>query len=97
MTEIIEKWDDINFTVINYRDSKDRFIISEVEEVMGNLEDDILQVSQMMGSKFVQEIKEDVEKWEIKLGYISDVIDDWTSFQVKWMYLENIFNADDIQ
>jgi hypothetical protein len=56
-----------------------------------------MTVSTMMGSKYVNEIRGQVESWEIKLGYISDVIDEWMSFQVKWMYLENIFNAEDIQ
>ena len=35
--------------------------------------------------------------WEKRLGYISDVIDEWLVFQKSWMYLENIFNAEDIQ
>jgi len=50
-----------------------------------------------MGSKFVAEIRDEVEMWEKKLGYISDCIDEWLVFQKSWMYLENIFNAEDIQ
>ena len=50
-----------------------------------------------MGSKYVAEIRDDVEQWEKRLGYISDVIDEWLVFQKSWMYLENIFNAEDIQ
>jgi dynein heavy chain len=49
-----------------------------------------------MGSKFVAEIRDEVELWEKKLAYISDVIDEWLVFQKSWMYLENIFNAEDI-
>jgi len=30
------------------------------------------------------------------LVLISDIIDEWLSCQRQWMYLENIFNADDI-
>lgn len=51
----------------------------------------------MMGSKYVTEIRPKVEEWEKNLGYISDVIDEWLTFQRQWMYLENIFSADDIQ
>jgi dynein heavy chain, axonemal len=51
----------------------------------------------MMGSKFVAEIRGAVEMWEKHLGYIADVIDEWLTFQRQWMYLENIFNAEDIQ
>jgi dynein heavy chain len=50
----------------------------------------------MMGSKFVAEIRDDVESWEKKLSYIQNIIDEWLVFQRQWMYLENIFNAEDI-
>jgi dynein heavy chain len=97
MTSIKEKWDATYFVVAQYRDTKDRFIVKEVEEVITLLEDDTLTVSTMMGSKHVNEIRDEVEEWEKKLGYVSDVIDEWLSFQKQWMYLENIFNAEDIQ
>jgi dynein heavy chain len=51
----------------------------------------------MMGSKFVAAIREDVEEMEQKLKYIDIVIAEWTTFQRSWMYLENIFSADDIR
>jgi len=50
-----------------------------------------------MGSKYVVEIRGEVEAWEKRLGYISDCIDEWLVFQKTWMYLENIFTAEDIQ
>jgi len=50
-----------------------------------------------MGSKYVAEIRPTVEEWDKKIGYISDVLDEWLVFQKTWMYLENIFNAEDIQ
>jgi dynein heavy chain len=63
---------------------------------MQNLEDNQMTVQTSMGSKFVAEIRDLVEFWEKKLAYISDVIDEWLVFQKSWMYLENIFNAEDI-
>lgn len=85
------------FTVLNYRDSKDRFIIGDVEDTIAQLEDNQMSIQTMMGSKYVAEIRAKVEEWEKHLGYISDVIDEWLTFQRQWMYLENIFNAEDIQ
>jgi dynein heavy chain len=61
------------------------------------LEDDAMSVGTMMGSKFVAAIREDVEEMEQKLKYIDIVIAEWTTFQRSWMYLENIFSADDIR
>jgi hypothetical protein len=33
-----------------------------------------------MGSKYVAEIRNEVEFWEKRLGYISDCIDEWLIF-----------------
>ena len=85
------------FTVLPYRDSKDRFIIGDIEDTIAQLEDNQMSIQTMMGSKYVAEIRGAVELWEKHLGYISDVIDEWLTFQRQWMYLENIFNAEDIQ
>lgn len=61
------------------------------------LEDHQMTVQTSMGSKYVVEIRGEVEAWEKRLGYISDCIDEWLVFQKTWMYLENIFTAEDIQ
>jgi hypothetical protein len=70
MDEVSERWDQTNFVVVSYRDSKDRFIVTEIEDLITQLEDDTMQVSTMMGSKFVVEIKTDVERMEKKLVYL---------------------------
>lgn len=97
MKTIEEVWMELIFTAVGYRDQKDRYIIKDVEDIITQLEDDSMLVSTMMGSKYVTEIRDQVETWEKKLGYISDCIDEWLKFQRQWMYLENIFNAEDIQ
>ena len=58
MNKIKDKWDNTYFVVAQYRD--DKHILKEVEEAITQLEDDSLQISTMMGSKFVNEIKEEV-------------------------------------
>jgi dynein heavy chain, axonemal len=39
LREIIAVWKQANFTVLNYRDTKDRFIIGEIEDTITQLED----------------------------------------------------------
>ncbi len=51
----------------------------------------------MLGTRFVQEVFELVDGWRNKLNLISDIIDEWLACQRQWMYLENIFSAEDIQ
>lgn len=96
MDGVTQRWEEINFTVVGYRDQKERYIIADIEDLITALEDDTMTVSTMMGSKFVVEIKTSVETMERKLIYLSELIDEWLKFQKQWMYLENIFNAEDI-
>jgi dynein heavy chain len=78
--EISELWAQTYFTVVGYRDTKDRFIIRDVDDIITQLEDNQMTIQTSMGSKHVAEIRPKVEGWEKKLGYISDVIDEWLAF-----------------
>lgn len=93
MEEIQSKWGSLNFVVLNYRESKDKFIIGTVEEIMQTLDDHQLKIQSMMGSRYVAEIRESVEVIEKRLLLISEIIDEWLTCQRQWMYLENIFSA----
>lgn len=95
--EIKKKWQELIFIVTNYRDYKDKFIIGGIDDITAALDDHQLKVQTMLGTRFVSEIRPQVEEWERKLVLISDIIDEWLSCQRQWMYLENIFNAEDIQ
>ena len=44
----------------------------------------------------MEDIRELVTEWQAKLLLISDILDEWLSFQRNFLYLDNIFNADDI-
>lgn len=96
MKEIARIWEETSFVVKNYRDTKDRFFITEIDDLYTQLEDHQMTVQTSLGSKFVNEIRSFVAWWEKRLSYISDLLDEWLIFQKTWMYLENIFNAEDI-
>jgi len=71
--------------------------LAELDDTIAQLEDHQMSIQTLMGHKHVSEIRDVVEKWEKKLSRVSDIIDEWLTFQRQWMYLENIFNAEDIQ
>lgn len=96
VAKIRATWDETYFVVRPYRDTKDRYFITEIDDLVAQLEDNQMTIGTSMGSKYVAEIRDQVEYWEVELGYISDCIDEWLVFQKAWMYLENIFNAEDI-
>lgn len=94
---IQKKWQELNFVVMNYKEYKDKYILGTIDEIIQTLDDHQVSVQTMLGTRFVQEIRPLVEEWEKKLVLISEIIDEWLICQRQWMYLENIFNADDIQ
>ncbi len=51
----------------------------------------------MLGSRYIQAVREDVEIWDGKLNLVSEILDEWLNCQRNWMYLETIFSAPDIQ
>lgn len=95
--EIKESWNGTNFELSNYREQKDKFYLTKVEDVMTLLEDHQVSVQTMLGNRYVSEIRGLVEEWDKKLRLVQDVIDEWLICQKQWMYLENIFSAPDIQ
>ena len=70
ISAVKERWEATLFSIAPYRESKDRYILGDIEDLMTQLEDDQMAVSTMMGSKFVAVIRDEVEPWEKKLGYI---------------------------
>jgi dynein heavy chain len=50
----------------------------------------------MLGTRHVHRIKEKVEDMAKKLALANDILDEWCVCQTEWIYLENIFSADDI-
>lgn len=81
LIEIQNLWKETYFIVANYRDLKDRYILGSIEEITMQLEDHQVSIQTMLGSKYVADIRPEVEEWEKKLSYISDVIDEWLSCQ----------------
>jgi len=80
VADISAMWEETFFVVKPYRDTKDRFFITEIDDLVAGLEDHQMTIQTSMGSKYVAEIRDEVEQWEKRLGYISDVIDEWLVF-----------------
>ena len=55
--EIKKKWSELTFTVMNYREQKDKFIIGGLDDIVAALDDHQLKVQTMLGTRFVTEIR----------------------------------------
>ncbi|CAE8734034.1 unnamed protein product [Polarella glacialis] len=94
---VIAAWEGLLLPIMNHRGQKDLWILGDLADVITQCEDHGVTIATMMGSRFIQGIREKVEIWEKKVNTASDVIDEWYQVQRAWMYLENIFSAEDIQ
>ncbi|KAA0178391.1 hypothetical protein FNF27_00240 [Cafeteria roenbergensis] len=97
LAKIRTEWETTEFTVKPYRESTSVFVLGGLDDIFMQLEDNQVTLQTMLGSRFIAGVKAEVETWDKKLGMLSDTLDEWVSCQRQWMYLENIFSAEDIQ
>lgn len=90
-------WQGSEFEVNHFKEQKDVFILGGLDEIVTNLEDSLVTISTVMGSRFVAGIKDLVNEWKNNLNLVQETIDEWLNCQRNWIYLESIFNAADIQ
>ena len=73
-------------------------VLRSTDEIQQTLEDQTMNLSSMMSSRFVAPFLELTQKWEKLMSTISEVIEVWMKVQSKWMYLEAIFiGSEDIR
>jgi dynein heavy chain len=95
--KILLVWKHLEFEVMNYKDRNDTFILGGIEPVMEALDDGLVTLNTILGSRFCAPIRHEVTRWQKKLVLLSDTLDEWLLCQKQWMYLETIFSAADIQ
>jgi dynein heavy chain len=97
LTKVVKLWNDAEFIVTPYRDSKDVFILGTVEDIQTLLEDSQVTIATIKSSRFIGPIKGEVERWDKMLSLFAETLDAWLVCQRSWLYLESIFAAPDIQ
>ena len=66
-------------------------VLGAAEEINLQLEDHLLNLQTMSGSRFVGRYAQKVRTWEKTLNMVVECLDVWYNVQRKWMYLESIF------
>lgn len=97
LSKVVKVWNEAEFIVSPYRDSKDVFILGTVEDIQTLLEDSQVTIATIKSSRFIGPIKSEVERWDKMLSLFSETLDAWLNCQRSWLYLESIFSAPDIQ
>ena len=85
LSKVVRMWEDCDLPLMPYKDSKEVFILGNTEEIITNLEDSMVNISTIAGSRFVGPIREEVEKWQQDLITFQECLDEWLLLQQNWM------------
>ena len=96
MEKVTSQWDSLDFVVLPYKDVKDLYVLGDTSEVVIALDDSLVTINTVLGSRYVGGIREYVDTWRAKLMHFSETLDEWGTCQRNWMYLETIFGSADI-
>ncbi|XP_063222655.1 dynein axonemal heavy chain 6 isoform X2 [Bacillus rossius redtenbacheri] len=97
LKKVEDSWKSLEFVVLRYKDAKDVFILSGIEEVQQTLDDSNINMYTIVSSPNIGPIKPRVDEWVRKLHLFGETLEAWINCQQSWMYLETIFTAPDIQ
>eukprot|EP00397_Hematodinium_sp_SG-2012_P000045 GEMP01000045.1.p1 GENE.GEMP01000045.1~~GEMP01000045.1.p1 ORF type:complete len:3312 (+),score=740.25 GEMP01000045.1:2269-12204(+) len=97
LDKVKKTWEELEFIVNNYKDSKDVFILGAPDEIITQLEDSLVIVSTILASRYVAPLRDEVEEWQKSLMVFQETLDEWLQVQRNWIYLEAIFGAVDIR
>ncbi|OWZ16518.1 Dynein heavy chain [Phytophthora megakarya] len=97
LTKIIVLWDHLEFDVKAYKESRDYYVLVLLENIYTILEESLVSMTAVLSSKFIAPIQDLAIMWHKRLLLFQETFDAWIECQRKWMHLETIFSAPDIQ
>ena len=96
MAKVTGVWEKLDFQVTPYKEVKDLYILGDTSEVVAALDDSLVTINTVLGSRYVAGIRDVVDTWRTKLMHFQETVDEWLTCQSNWMYLETIFGSADI-
>ena len=74
LPQVEDAWKSTEFIVLPHRDSKDVFIVGGTDDIQVLLDDSIVNISTIAGSRHVGPIKSRVEEWDKQLKIFSETL-----------------------
>jgi len=86
-------WFSTQLVVNTYKDRNDVFILGNNDDLIAKLDDTMLTVNNILSSRFVEGIREKVERQQMHFRYLQELLDEWILHQRNWLYLEPILSS----
>ena len=67
-------WKDMDFIVNPYKEQRDSYILGSVEDIQQALDESLVQLNTILGSRYCKPIREEVMKSQKKLMLLSDTL-----------------------
>jgi dynein heavy chain, axonemal len=80
-----------------FKETSDIIIVYEVEELTAKLDEAMATVSNLLSNRYIAQLRDRAEKLNNDILLAQELIEKLVECQKKWVYLENIFAAQDIK
>jgi hypothetical protein len=80
-TQVAAAWETTELIVMPYKDVKDLYILGDVSELIAALDESLVTVNTVLGSRYVGGIRDFVETWRKNLILFQDTLDEWLACQ----------------
>eukprot|EP01060_Flectonema_neradi_P033948 TRINITY_DN5821_c0_g1_i1.p1 TRINITY_DN5821_c0_g1~~TRINITY_DN5821_c0_g1_i1.p1 ORF type:complete len:4165 (+),score=795.81 TRINITY_DN5821_c0_g1_i1:69-12563(+) len=95
LSQMHKEWETLAFQITPYKDSG-TFIMKGSDEVQQALDDHMVMTQALSFSPFKKQFEEEIDKWEGSLRLVQEILEEWLLCQRNWLYLEPIFQSEDI-
>lgn len=89
------EWNEVKLEVVPYKETGTS-VLKGVDELQALLDEHVTMTQAMMFSAFKGPFEERIENWDSTLSLVSEVLDEWMAVQRNWLYLQPIFDSEDI-
>merc|ERR1719424_911364 len=90
------EWEPVEFDLSEKYRTTGTYILKGSEEAMAILDEHTVMAQAMQFSIFKKPFEEEIEDWCMRLFTVSETLEWWLKVMRSWMYLQPIFESDDI-
>ena len=95
LDKMLGLWNDVDYNVQSYR-ATGTYVIKGTDDINTLLDDHIVATQAMSFSPYKAVFQERIDAWEASLRLVQEVTTCMMVVQRNWMYLQPIFESDDI-